>query len=204
MLFHTTQLEGGQKLAVGQFRQAIFIACNACKLFDMTVPRRHVFVANGPVYGKTIALRPFKIESTIAPFYDVGLTWASGLYQLRSEFDTVKNADLLVMKSLFFLTPTPGYIEAVEALVKADKALYDGAHVTRIRTLFYTELKFINGQTSPFRDTDTLVAEVGFKSCTSLSGPLSTHPLASLGVFGVWIASVLSFGRVYRRRKESR
>lgn len=163
---------------------------------------------NCPTVPREVAtLRPFKIESTIGPFYDVGLTWASGLYQLRSEFDTVKQADLLAMKSLFFLTPTPGYIEAVEALVKADQALYEGAHVSRIRSLFYNELKFINGESSPFRDTDSLVAEVGFKSCTSLSGPLRTQPLSSLGIFGVWIASVLALGRAARsrgQRKESR
>lgn len=163
---------------------------------------------NCPTVIRDIAvLRPYQVTNSRIAHYEVGLTWASGLYQLRSEFITeygaVKNADLLVLKSQFFLTPNPGYIEAVEGLVKADQALFSGGHVARIRALFYNELKFINGGASPFRNTESLVAEVGFRSCSSAAFPLGGNPWASLGALGLWLMSVLATGRAWSKRKEA-
>ncbi len=46
-------------------RDAVFIAANAHKLFDIAIPGRNVFVADGPVYADAFFCVGFKIE--VAP-----------------------------------------------------------------------------------------------------------------------------------------
>ncbi len=160
---------------------------------------------NCPAIIRDVAVpRIYKVDSSRTAHYDVGLTWASGLYQLRTELGSARSGDLLALKSQFFLTPNPGYIEAVEALVKADQALNQGTHVTRIRQLFYTDLKFINGGPSPFRSADSLIAEVGFKSCTSIGMAQSaTSSWSSLAAFFAWLSGLLFAGRHFSQRRRS-
>jgi len=157
---------------------------------------------NCPSITRDVAtLRPFQVDSSA--IYDVGLTWASGLYKLRGELPTPKDGDLLALKSQFFLTPNPGYIEAVEALVQADQTLNAGVNVARIRQLFYDELKFVNGGESPFRSTENLLAEVGFKSCTSVGMPNASGgwPSSALswGAFFTWLVGTLASARRFTR-----
>ena len=66
MFLHTTQFIRLNKVAIRQGFQAIFIARNPHKLFDITVPRRDVLIANRPIYRKSIALRTCKIKITPA------------------------------------------------------------------------------------------------------------------------------------------
>jgi len=138
--------------------------------------------------------------ATAVKAHEGGLTWASGLWRLRTELGTQK-ADLLALKSQFFLPTNAGYIDAVEAVVKADQSLNAGANVTRIREIFYTTLKFI-GNVSGFRDTTTLVAEVGFRSC---AGPTNSRggapgPAGALLALVAWVAVLLVLGRAAARR----
>ena len=66
MFFQDVQRKAGHRFTVGQLRNAIPVAGNAGKRFNMAVPGRKVFVAYRPVYGKAIAGRPFKIKLTPA------------------------------------------------------------------------------------------------------------------------------------------
>src|SRR4051812_25158335 len=66
MFFNACQFHGREKLTIGQFGKAVFIAGDACKLFYVTIPRCNVFIANRPIRGEAITCRPFKIEVTPA------------------------------------------------------------------------------------------------------------------------------------------
>lgn len=147
-------------------------------------------------------LTPFNdASSDFKDPHTAGLSFASGLWQLRTEFLTefgsttgVANADKLAIKSLFFLSAKPGFIEAVEALVKADEALHSGSHVIRIRKLFYTELKFL-GAISPFRDTENRIAEMGFQSCSAVHGAGRISSFRSFLIFALWLYGIRWLGR---------
>src|SRR5690242_21957402 len=54
-----------QKLTIGKFFEAIFIAANTGKLLNMAVPRSDVLISYWPIDGKAISCRTLKIE--IAP-----------------------------------------------------------------------------------------------------------------------------------------
>lgn len=125
-----------------------------------------------------------------------GLTWASGFWKLRTEYG-VSVVDKLVLKSLTFLSTSPSFVDSVESLVKADNALYDGVHVTRIRQLFYDELKIIAGNSGIFRDSSKGIVEMGTKGCSSVS--YSSHPLSAvstLALFIFWLCSTITAGRI--------
>src|SRR5690606_33948069 len=53
-----------QKFAVGKLGQSVFVSGNSGKLFYVAVPGREVPVTDGPVDGKTVAGRSFKVEVT--------------------------------------------------------------------------------------------------------------------------------------------
>ncbi len=128
------------------------------------------------------------LENTVAFQTDEhygGLTWASALWQLREEFGR-EIIDLVTLKSLFFLSVKPSSAEAVEALVQADNILYGGNHVGRIRKLFYNDLKFVGGNTTPFRDATQGLLEMGFQSCSSIGR--RTQAIPSLASLLLWIA----------------
>lgn len=126
-----------------------------------------------------------------------GLSWASAFWKLRTEYG-VAVADLLALKSLFFMSAAPGFIESVEAIVKADQAVYGGVHVDRIRTLFYETVNLTGGGPVPSNSG----VDLGLKGCaaTHLSGAES--PLSSL-FFLSWLGMTVFFGRVSSRRKAS-
>lgn len=122
-----------------------------------------------PLQRELGVLRPYDdSDSSNADPHTSGISWASAFWQLREEYGATV-ADLLAMKSLFFLSTSPGFIESVEAVVKADESLYQGEHVGRIRRLFYDEVKFTGGATV---GADGLV-ELGFKGCGAVH---STRP----------------------------
>ena len=62
IFFNARHFVGGQKLAVGQLRQPVFVARNTRKPLHVAVPRSNIFVTNGPFYRKTIAGGAFKIK----------------------------------------------------------------------------------------------------------------------------------------------
>lgn len=129
-----------------------------------------------------------------------GLSWASALWQLREEFGATI-ADRLAFKSLYFLGSNPGFVSSVESLVKADRALYLGVHIERIRQLLYTEVKFLGSAQEPFKDPLTLEAHVGFKGCAGvLNQPNNGSPSVSNLIFLVWGLITLMLGRFMAHR----
>lgn len=132
-----------------------------------------------------------------------GWSWASGLWKLRQELGATV-MDKVVLKSLFLLSTQPGFMDAVEALVQADKALNSGANAPRIRQVFYEEVKFIGGQTGQFRDIGAGIVEVGLRSCAFVGGRASHS--ASAGASGAvlvaWLWGLMFLGR--KRMQEDR
>ncbi len=131
-------------------------------------------------------------------FYAPGITWASGLWQLRKRLGEYQG-NLLALKSQFFLPTKTGYIDAVEALVKADAALNEGVNIPFIRDLYYSQLKFLGGNDGKFADPANLVAQVGFRSCNAV-GPPGDGGLTGVLAF-LWLVGVLAFGRWLTRRE---
>jgi len=129
-----------------------------------------------------------------------GLSWASGLWKLRVTYDATV-VDQIALKSLYFLRASPGFVSAIESLVKADQALYAGVHVDKIRQIFYNEVQFLGSAAeSPFKDVSTLEANVGFKGC---SGVYLSEFEASSSASGMacllWGFITLFLGRFLRR-----
>ncbi|MBY0369118.1 M36 family metallopeptidase [bacterium] len=124
-----------------------------------------------------------------------GWSWASGLWNLRTEFGATV-IDKLALKSLFLLPTEPGYVDAVETLVEADESLYDGIHAARIRELYYDEIQFVGGTTPVFRDASRTVLELGLRSCgyvPAASAPV--NPAATSALFALWAWATLLLGR---------
>lgn len=96
-----------------------------------------------------------------------GLVWASALWELRGELGA-SLVDQIAFKSLYYLSTSPGFIDSVEALVQADRALTGGVNGDRIRTLFYDERKFIGTLANVFQDGDKKIVKVGFQGCASV------------------------------------
>lgn len=121
-----------------------------------------------------------------------GQSWASGLWQLRKELGEGK-ADKLAFKSLYFLTPKPGFAESVEALVKADEALNSGENAGRIRQLFYDEIAWLGGMAGVYRDSSRGIANVGFRSCASVRPQGS--PWGSGALVSIFLCGIVFVGR---------
>lgn len=142
------------------------------------------------------SLRVFQDASSDADPHLSGLSWASGLWYLRTQFGRTA-ADLLALKSLFFLSRKPSFYEATEALVKADKAINAGVNVATIRSVFYTQLKLLGGKTGVFSDSNRGIVQLGFKGCANVFiTPLRWAAGLSLLYFGV----LLLLGRLWRRK----
>lgn len=161
---------------------------------DVTLVGEYALSECTPLQRQLNTLRPYDdSDSANADPHTSGISWASAFWKLRTEFG-VSVADLLAIKSLFFLSANPGFVESIEAVVKADQAVYQGAHVARIRTLFYSEVKF-TGSASINPDG---VADLGFKGC----GAVHTSKPAQLGtliLFLTWLGSTVVVGR-WRRK----
>ena len=89
---------------------------------------------------------------------------------------------------------------AVESLVKADRALYAGVHVDRIRELLYSEVKFLGSASESFKSPETLEARVGFKGCAGVNSPQSgTENISSSVCFLIWGFITIGLGRFLKR-----
>ncbi|MEZ4751161.1 MAG: M36 family metallopeptidase [Bdellovibrionota bacterium] len=142
------------------------------------------------VYSDTSSSTP---QNDFSDPHIAGWTWASGLWNLRESLGRA-TTDLLVVKSLFFLSTNPGFLESIEALVQADQALNGGANVSTIRSLFYNQLKFVGSlNTSLFKDQDSLLFEMGFNSC--LGVPRSARSLPTFLGGLMWLLLTLGWGR---------
>lgn len=126
--------------------------------------------------------------------HEPGLVWASSLWELRNLLGSVK-VDLLALKSLFYLSTNPGFIDSVEALVQADKSLNGGANETRIRTLFFDERKFLGSLTGAFQDDEKKIVKLGFQGCANVENTQSDSAFPAVTVFLIWLASTLWFGK---------
>ncbi|MBM4305017.1 MAG: hypothetical protein FJ112_11925 [Deltaproteobacteria bacterium] len=148
-------------------------------------------MANLLAYQETDAVRD--------PHY-AGLSWASALWRLRKEFEK-DDTDKLMLKSLTFHGANPGFVSSVESLVKADKALYGGTHVERIRQLLYSEVKFLGSAQGAFKNPASLEAYVGFKGCSSVALKRNgSSYLYSLICLLTWALVTLKVGRVCKKR----
>ncbi|MCB9255490.1 MAG: M36 family metallopeptidase [Bdellovibrionaceae bacterium] len=142
------------------------------------------------VYSDTSSSTP---QNDFSDPHISGWTWASGLWNLRESLGR-DAADRLVIKSLFFLSTNPGFLESIEALVQADQALNSGANVSTIRDLFYTQLKFVGSlNTSLFKDQSSLLFEMGFNSCLGI--PRSARSLPTFLGGLLWLLLTLGWGR---------
>lgn len=117
-----------------------------------------------------------------------GITWASGLWSLRSSLG-VSYVDKMALLSLTFIPQNAGFIDAVESLVRADSAL-GGANSAAIRTLFYDTLTFFGGQANPYGSNGTV--DVGFGGCARVGWSPASGPLSCL-VWFLWFVG-LRFG----------
>jgi hypothetical protein len=165
---------------------------------DGTTIGKYVFQNCDKLKRDVTKLFPF--TNTSNDPHVAGLTWASGLWRLHEEWGAV-TADALAIKSLLFLPTRPTFLSAVESLVKADISLHDGAHVARIRQLFYDELKFVGGESGLFRNTSEGAFELGFNSCAATHGrSLEGQPWTTLLLFGLWLVGLLRLGEWWTSR----
>src|SRR5690606_12384522 len=65
IILYCIKRKSRKEFTIRQFFQTVFIAGYACKFFHIAVPRGYILITDRPIYCKTIACRPFKIE--IAP-----------------------------------------------------------------------------------------------------------------------------------------
>ncbi|NBX82948.1 hypothetical protein EBQ90_07665, partial [bacterium] len=128
-----------------------------------------------------------------------GLVWASGLWELRALLGA-DATDALALKSLYFVSSRPGFIDTVEALVQADRSLYGGAHEARIRTLFYDERKFVGSLSGAFQDSEKKIVKVGFQGCSSVPNRSERSGMATTLLLLTWLGLTLWAGRRWRSR----
>lgn len=165
---------------------------------DASTIGAYAFQNCSPIVRNISTLQPFEnSEEDEDPHYS-GITWASGLWSLRESFGATY-ADQLALQSQFFIPPTAGFIDSVEALVQADKVITSGARAATIRTLYYSTLKWNGGDASIFRDPATGVADVGFRSCGGVSLRKASLPFSIL-FFSFWFGGLLWLGRRFSRR----
>jgi hypothetical protein len=163
---------------------------------DVTLVGAYVFQNCATIQRDVGVLKVYKDGSQSSP-HGYGLSWASGLWQLRRELGAT-TVDLLTVKTLFLLPTEPGFVDAVEALVAADASLNAGANGARIRRLFYQEIQFIGGNTGQFRDPDKAIIEMGLRSCGGVHRQTATSPWFAWVVLA-WLLGTLSWGRAWVR-----
>lgn len=161
---------------------------------DVTLVGEYALWDCTPLQRQLNTLRPFVDSDTSnSDPHTAGISWASAFWKLRTEYG-MAIADLLAIKSLFFLSSNPGFVESIEAVVKADQAVYQGAHVDRIRQIFYDEVKFVG--TAQVGTGG--IAEVGFKGCAAAhhsSKPDTRGIILMLS----WILLTVGLGRFCRK-----
>ena len=132
---------------------------------------------------------------TDADPHNSGLSWASGLWLLRSEIGT-QTLDKIALKSLFFLSERPSFLEAVDALAIADETLNEGVHAARIREVFYKEVRFVGGSMDVFRDPSNAIVETGLRGCAV---GYSSSVKGSAAAFLIWLLVTVGAGWLVRR-----
>lgn len=130
-----------------------------------------------------------------------GLVWASGLWELRSSLGP-STVDQIALKSLYFLSTSPGFIDSIEALIQADRSITGGLNETRIRTLFYDERKFIGSLTGAFQDGDKKILKVGFQGCANVEQAENPSSKVSYAVLLLWLLGTLALPKMRRSLKE--
>ena len=164
-----------------------FGACNNFK--------RNVATDNG---SDKVFNPDFNYESPHKP----GLVWASGLWELRTILNNPALVDKIALKSLYFLSTSPGFIDSIEALIQADRSLTGGLHETRIRTLFYDERKFLGSLTGAFQDADKKILKVGFQGCAHVEQAEAPSAKTSYALLVLWILGTLALPKIRRSLKE--
>ncbi len=127
--------------------------------------------------------------------HNSGLSWASGLWDLRKKIGAT-STDKIALRSEFFLSTRPSFFEAVEALVQADKSLNSGVNASLIREIFYKNVRFLGGTTDAFRDPVAGVVETGLRGCAVAGGDdvQQNTPMAataSSALFLIWLVMTL-------------
>jgi hypothetical protein len=109
----------------------------------------------------------------------------------------VTKGDLIALKSQFFLSSNPNFIETIEALVKADEALYSGGHVAFIRDLFYNQIRWGGDLSATGINPANGQVEVGLKGCSAVHAPTENAASlwATLAVSLLFISFTLYIGR---------
>lgn len=133
-------------------------------------------------------------STTYTSPHQPGWVWASALWELRDTLGS-STVDLLALKSLYYLSTTPGFIDSVEALVQADKNLNGGANERKIRTLFFDERKFLGSLTNAFQDEDKKIVKLGFQGCASVESRSAGSSFPVFSVFALWLLSTCWVGR---------
>jgi len=123
-----------------------------------------------------------------------GWVWASALWELRDTLEAT-TVDLIALKSLFYLSTTPGFIDSVEALVQADRSLNGGVNEKTIRTLLFDERKFLGSLTGAFQDEDKKILKVGFQGCANVNPGNAETGFPTIGIFLLWLISTVWGGR---------
>jgi hypothetical protein len=164
---------------------------------DVTLVGAYAFQNCSSIQRDVGVLKEYDKDSSDPGPHIYGLSWASGLWRLRSQLGATA-VDLLALKTLFLLPTQPGFVDAVEALVAADKALNAGVNVVTIRRLFYQEVKFLGGRTGQFRDPDKAIIEMGLRSCGAVHHSRSLSPWSGVGAL-LWLLFTLMLARLWVR-----
>lgn len=134
----------------------------------------------------------FNNNTTYASVHGPGQVWGSALWEMREDGWGAEIVDKIVVRSLYYLSTQPGFIDSVEALVQADRDLYDGVHENRIRELLFTERNWLGSLSDVFQDSDKKIVKVGFQGCSSVketntgSSPLATGMFSMLWILATW------------------
>jgi len=94
------------------------------------------FNPNGPCFRTTVELLTYPDD--YQPGGDPhrnGMIWSSALWELWNILGK-KIADDIILESHYYLSQYPTFIEAAQAIILADRNLYEGAHEDIIRDIF--------------------------------------------------------------------
>jgi len=162
---------------------------------DTAVVGAYAFSECPTNYQRNLAIKKVYDDSiSYSSPHRPGWVWASALWELRGEWGS-SVVDPLAVKSLFYLSVEPGFLESIEALIQADKSLFGGVHENRIRQLFYDERKFLGSLTGVFQDEDKKIVKLGFQGCATVTHPTHSSGAASLALLLVWLVSTVWLGR---------
>lgn len=138
----------------------------------------------------------FNNSTNYSSVHGPGQVWGSALWEMREDWLGAEIVDKIVIRSLYYLSTQPGFVDSVEALVQADRDLFDGAHENRIRELLFTERNWLGSLSDVFQDSEKKIIKVGFQGCSSVRENSSqTSPLITGIMTLLWLLSTLVVGR---------